>query len=128
MYKMPAPTRRTEEYLEAIYVMIINGEKPRVRELARRLGVKPSSVVDYLKRLAREGYIVYEKGGRIELTEKGLKIAEKTYRRHVILSKFLQKLGVPREIAERDACYIEHYITPITLEKIIRYLEDSSRE
>lgn len=124
---MPTPTRRTEDYLEAIYVMIINGEKPRIRELARRLGVKPSSVVDYLKRLAREGYIVYEKGGRIELTDKGRVIAEKTYRRHMIISRFLQKLGVPRDIAERDACYIEHYITPITLEKIVKYLEESER-
>ncbi len=119
---MIPPARRAEDYLEAIYVMIINGERPRVRELARRLGVKPSSVVEYLRKLAEEGYIIYEKGGKIELTEKGMEIAKKVYRRHVIISKFLQKLGVPKEIAERDACFIEHYIHPITLEKIIEYL------
>jgi len=55
-----APRARMEDYLEAIYVMIINNEKPGVRALARRLNIKPSSVLEYLRKLDKEGYIVYE--------------------------------------------------------------------
>ncbi len=109
--------------MEAIYVMILNGEKPGVRALARRLMVKPSSVLEYLRKLDSEGYIEYRKGGRIRLTEKGLKIAQQIYQRHRIISRFLQKLGVPKEIAEIDACYVEHGIHRETLEKIIEFLK-----
>ncbi len=116
-------TPRMEDYLEAIYVMILNGEKPGVRALARRLMVKPSSVLEYLRKLDSEGYIEYRKGGRIRLTEKGLKIAQQIYQRHRIISRFLQKLGVPKEIAEIDACYVEHGIHRETLEKIIEFLK-----
>ncbi len=119
-----APRARMEDYLEAIYVMIINNEKPGVRALARRLNIKPSSVLEYLRKLDKEGYIVYEGGGNIKLTEKGLEIAKKVYKRHRIISEFLQKLGVPKEIAELDACYIEHGIHPETLEKFVKYLEE----
>lgn len=121
---MPRAPRRMEDYLEAIYVMIINNEKPGVRALARRLNIKPSSVLEYLRKLDKEGYIVYEGGGNIKLTEKGLEIAKKVYERHRIISEFLQKLGVPKEIAEIDACYIEHGIHPETLEKFIKFLEE----
>jgi DtxR family Mn-dependent transcriptional regulator len=115
--------KRVEDYLEAIYVMMKKGEKPGVRSLARRLGVKPSSVLEYLRRMDAEGYIRYMRGGRIILTEKGLEIAEKTYERHRIICDFLRELGVPPEIAELDACYIEHGIHVETLNKIIEFLK-----
>ncbi len=116
-------SRRAEEYLELIHIMLKNGERPKIREIARRLGVRPSSVVEYLKRLENKGYIVYEKGGHIYLTERGLRYAESIYERHKILTKFLELLGVPNDIAEEDACYIEHGIHDITLEKIIRFIK-----
>lgn len=108
---------RLEEYLEAIYLLCIK-DRPRVRELARRLNVKPSTVIAYLKKLSEKGYIIYEKGGKIRLTEKGLEIAEKIYEKHRALKEFLIKIGVPEEIAEEDACVMEHYLHPETLEKL----------
>jgi len=116
-------SRRAEEYLEVIYNLLINGEEPGVRKIARILGVKPSSVVEYLHRLCREGYIVYSRGGRIELTEKGLEVARELRRRHEILKEFLISIGVPKEIADEDACYIEHGVHPETLEKILAFLK-----
>jgi DtxR family Mn-dependent transcriptional regulator len=114
---------RAEDYLEAIYAMIQNGRRPRIRELARRLGVKPSSVVEYLKKLDEEGYIVYRKGGLIKLTEKGEEIAKKIYERHLLLTKFLVLLGVPRDIAEIDACYMEHGLHDETVKKISEFIK-----
>lgn len=114
-------TRRIEEYLEVIYVLSLNG-RPRVREIARRLCIKPSSVVEFLKKLASEGYIVYEKGGKITLTEKGLEIAQNVYRKHQILVEFLESLGVPQNIAKEDACKIEHFLHSETVEKIREFL------
>ncbi len=113
---------RAEDYLEAIYAMIQNDRRPRVRELARRLGVKPSSVVEYLRKLDEEGYIVYRKGGLIKLTKKGEEIAKRVYQRHLLLTRFLVLLGVPRDIAEMDACYMEHGLHNETIEKISEFL------
>ncbi|WP_276814433.1 metal-dependent transcriptional regulator [Desulfurococcus amylolyticus] len=116
---------RSEEYLEVIYVLSMNG-RPKVREIARRLCVKPSSVVEFLRKLANEGYIIYEKGGKIELTEKGLKVAREIHERHKLLELFLESLGVPREIAEEDACKMEHILHPVTISKIREYLVKKS--
>lgn len=117
---------RSEEYLEVIYVLSING-RPKVREIARRLCVKPSSVVEFLRKLANEGYIIYEKGGKIELTEKGLKVAREIHERHRLLASFLESLGVPGEIAEEDACKMEHILHPVTISKIREYLVKKKR-
>lgn len=114
---------RAEEYLEAIYILSRSG-KPRIRELARRLCVSPSSVVEYLRRLAEKGYVVYKKGGVVELTPKGRELAEKVYQRHQILTDFLTLIGVPRDIAEIDACKIEHVLHEETLERIVEFVRE----
>jgi len=118
---------RIEEYLEVIYVLSLKG-RPRVREIARRLCIKPSSVVEFLRKLANEGYIVYEKGGLIELTEKGYSVARDVFQRHELLASFLESIGVPREIAEEDACRMEHILHPETIEKIRKFLEKNKQE
>jgi len=118
---------RIEEYLEVIYVLSLKG-RPRVREIARRLCIKPSSVVEFLRKLANEGYIVYEKGGLIELTEKGYSIARDIFQRHELLVSFLESIGVPKEIAEEDACRMEHILHPETIEKIREFLEKNKQE
>ena len=115
------PSPRAEDYLEAIYILSQKG-KPKVRELARRLCVSPSSVVEFLRRLSEQGYIIYKKGGEIRLTEKGLEVARKIYNRHVVLTEFLTYIGVPRDIAEIDACRIEHLLHDETVERIIEFM------
>ncbi len=121
-------SKRAEDYLETIYELINKGERPGIRKIARMLGVKPSSVVDYLRKLCREGLVIYEKGGKIELTEKGLEIAREIRRRHEIIKEFLIRIGVPEDIANEDACYIEHGVHPETLDKIIEFLKKLRKE
>ena len=52
---------RAEDYLEAIYAMTKKGEKPGIRKLARILRVKPSSVIEYLRKLDEHGYVIYKR-------------------------------------------------------------------
>ncbi len=114
-------SRRAEEYLETIYDMIRRGERPGVRRIARALGIKPSSVVEYLRKLCREGLVDYREGGEINLTREGLEIAREVRRRHEIIKEFLINIGVDPEIADEDACYIEHGVHQETLDKIIEF-------
>ena len=48
-------------------------------------------------------------------------IASKIYERHRILTSILKYLGVPEDIAQEDACKIEHDLNDISFEKIREY-------
>ncbi len=112
-------TKREEEYLETMYLLHRNRGIIRVKDIAKSLRVKPPSVVDALKKLSEKGLVKYEKYDRILLTDEGLKIAEETYSKHQLLTEFfVDILGIPPEIAEEDACQFEHYVHPMTVERI----------
>ncbi len=117
-----------EDYLKVMLVLEKEHGRIRVKDIAARLGVRPSSVIDYLKRLTQEGLVEYRPGSRIKLTSKGREIAEEIYRRHQIIKEFLTLLGVPPDIAEKDACYIEHGLHKETLDKIIEFIEKCRKD
>ena len=122
---------RYEDYLRAIYELCRDRGYTRVRDIARVMGVKPSSVTEMLRRLASAGYVLYEKRSFINLTEKGEREAIKIIERHETLVKFLVTIGVPEDIAKRDACIMEHSLHPETLtqlKKFVRFVEVSPKK
>jgi len=113
-----------EEYLEAIYMLYIKKRIIRLKDLSKELNVKPSSIVAELERLDNEGYVDYKKREYIKLTDKGFRVAKEIYKRHVIIKRFLTTLlDIPEDVADRDACYIEHGLDIQTLNKIIKFME-----
>ncbi|AEA46172.1 metal-dependent transcriptional regulator [Archaeoglobus veneficus] len=121
-------SRRTEDYLEAIYQLSMEKGYTRIKDIASKLNVKPASVSEMVAKLAKEGYVVYEKRLFVALTEKGKTVAESVKERREILVKFLVTLGVPKHIAEEDACIIEHVLHPETvtqLKKFVKFVEES---
>ena len=129
---MVAVTKSLEDYLEAIFLISLEKGVARVKDVAKMLGVKKPSVVSAVKNLESLGLVSHEHYGYLELTKQGLKKAQEIYNRHRILFNFLHSiLGVPEEIAEKDACNMEHYISPQSLErllKLVEFLEDSQGE
>ena len=71
-----------------------------------------------MKNLRENGYITVNEHGHIALTASGLEIAETIYERHTLLSSWLEFLGVDSEIAAKDACRIEHVISPESFQAI----------
>lgn len=112
-----------ENYLETI--LILSKKHPVVRsvDIANELGFKKSSVSVAMKNLREKQYIIMEETGFIHLTDSGRKIAEMIYERHLLLSEWLIKLGVPEEIATEDACKIEHVISPESFEAIKKHIK-----
>ena len=112
-----------EMYLETIYVL--SGKKPRVRsiDVAEEMGFSKPSVSRGVSILKRDGYLTVDEAGNLVLTEFGLALAKKIYERHTVLTEMLVKLGVSEEVAEEDACKIEHVISDETLEAVKAYLE-----
>ncbi len=116
--------KRDEDYLEGIYRIELEKGFVRVKDLADLLGVKPPTVVEKLRKLAEKGLIIYEKHENIRLTPRGRELAKKLLERHNRIREFLEIiLMIPKEIAEKDACYIEHGVHEITLERITKFLE-----
>ena len=117
-----------EDYLEAIFEIEKRKRYVRVRDVANQLGVSMPSVNGALKNLEARGYINHEKYEYIELTEEGTEKASRISRKHRLISAFLETvLGVDHETADEDACKIEHDLSPVTMEKLARYLDSFSK-
>ena len=96
-----------ENYLEAILAL---GEKGPVRsiDVAQHLGFSKPSVSRAMSLLREGGFVVMDAGGFLTLTNGGLEIAVRIYERHLLLTRWLIHLGVPEDVAARDACLVEH--------------------
>ena len=116
-----------ENYLEAILMIKKNKGFVRSIDVANELGFSKPSVSVAMKNFREEGFVVVEEDGSINLTAKGLEIAEQMYERHQIIASALIALGVDEKIAYEDSCKIEHDISQQTFEKIKLYLERHSK-
>ena len=112
-----------EMYLETILILKNKNEFVRSIDVAKHLGFSVSRGVGILK---AEGYIVIDDNGHINLTDKGNQKAKYVYEKHRILTEFLMKItNVSKEIAEADACKIEHVISDEVFAGIKNYLNEA---
>ncbi|MBQ0018295.1 MAG: metal-dependent transcriptional regulator [Clostridiales bacterium] len=113
-----------EDYLETMLILEKKHGYIKSIDIAKHLGVTKPSVSYAVKRLKESGYIRMDSNGPITLTPPGRVIAERTYARHTALVEFLYLLGVEMELAEEDACKIEHVISNDTYLAICRYVDE----
>ena len=113
-----------EMYLETILVLKKKLGNVRAIDVAGEMNFSKPSVSRALGILKNNNYITVDKNGYINLTDKGSTIAEKIYERHTVLTKMFLRIGVSPEIAQEDACKIEHVISDETFDAIKRYAKD----
>ena len=117
-------TPTMEDYLEAIYTLSQEKRAVRVKDIAKRLGVKMPTVTGMLKTLSDKGMIDHEKYEYLELTGKGSHIGSQIDHRHQLLKSFLiDILQINHDQADEDACKMEHAVSPTTLERIVEFME-----
>ena len=117
------PSESVEDYLEAIYTVQRTKGYARTTDIKNLMEHSAASVTEMFQKLDREGYVNYEKYGGVTLTTEGLRIAILISTRHRILTNFLEILGIPTDIANDDACKIEHNVHPETMERLTRFVE-----
>ena len=106
-----------ENYLETI--LMIKEKKGVVRsiDVARALNFSKPSVSRAMGLLRDPGFISMEQGGDIQLTEEGLAKAKSIY------AAFLQEVtGVSEEMAEENACRMEHILDQEVVDGISAYM------
>lgn len=117
-------TASMEDYLEAIALLSEVNNRIKVSEISRVLEVKKPSVTAALTKLKNMGLVTHKKYGEVKLTSEGIKIAKDVYRRHNILRSFLTDiLGVDSDVAEKDACGMEHSLSKASLDRLAMFVK-----
>ena len=109
-----------EDYLEAILILQKQKGESAVRsiDLARHMGFSKPSISHAVGVLRNGNYLTMDNEGYLHLTDSGKDIAEKTYEKHLFLTDMLVNVGVSKEVAERDACKMEHSISDESFKKL----------
>ncbi|BDZ71342.1 metal-dependent transcriptional regulator [Methanobacterium petrolearium] len=80
-------------------------------------------MVEAVKKLSQMDMVSYERYGTIKLKDEGLRIAKIVNSKHKLLKDFLLLLGVDEEVAEKDACSMEHVVDVSTINKLRKFME-----
>ena len=112
-----------EMYLESILVLSRENAHVRSIDICEYMGFSKPSVSRAVGLLKKGGFITVDKDGYITLTDTGLERASKIYERHKMLTAFLVAIGVSDEVADNDACKIEHVLSDETFLAMKKHVE-----
>ena len=112
-----------EEYIETIYVLEQESGRALTGMIAERMKVKPPSITEMLQKLEREGLIRYKSYTGAVLTASGRKMAQELMEKHRVIADLLETLGIDRDLAETDACQIEHHVSTKTLQRLKKFVK-----
>lgn len=112
-----------ENYLKALFHLTTELEEKTeagTNELAKILEVTPATANSMLKKLKEKELVVYEKYGKVMLTDKGRSLALETVRKHRLWETFLyEKLNFSWDEVHEVAEQLEH----IQSAKLVEQLE-----
>jgi len=121
---MDRSTESAEDYLERILMLQEEGmTEIHAVDLASSFGYSKASISIALKKLENAGYVATGPKAQLYLTPTGNALAQKIYERHKVITAILVKLGVPEEVAAKDACRIEHDLSDETFEALKRVVK-----
>jgi Mn-dependent DtxR family transcriptional regulator len=120
----PGRSESTEDHLERIYELVEQKGYARVADLAASLRLSRSAVSNMVRRLAKRGFVNYEKYRGFTLTAEGRAVAKHVKERHQTLTEMLDLLGVSPDTVKQEVEAVEHHLRPETLRvfaKLVRF-------
>jgi len=115
-----------EDYLETILLLTRKLGLVRSIDIVMEMGFSKPSISVAMKKLRQDGLITMDAEGYITLNQKGRAVAEKIYERHSTLYAWLVKIGVSADVAEADACRMEHILHDETFAAIKKQVKEES--
>jgi Mn-dependent DtxR family transcriptional regulator len=130
-----APARNrsesTEDHLERIQELVEQKGYARVADIAASLSLSRSAVSNMVRRLAKRGFVNYERYRGFTLTAEGRAVAHHIKVRHRTLSELFQLLGLSPETVEEEVEVVEHHIRPETLRvfsRLVRFWHKNPKQ
>ncbi len=120
----PNRSESTEDHLERIQELVERKGYARVADLAASLRLSTSAVSNMVRRLARRGFVNYERYRGFTLTPAGCQVAHHIKARHKTLTELLELLGLDPETVGGEVEDVEHHLRPQTLAafaKLVRF-------
>jgi DtxR family Mn-dependent transcriptional regulator len=113
-------TNAAQDYLKMIWSSTEWSPTPiTVTGLAARMGVRPATVSDGIRRLVDQGLVEHLPYGSIELTETGRMHAVAMVRRHRLIETFLvEQLGYGWDEVHDEAEVLEHAVSDTLVDRI----------
>lgn len=122
-------TITVQEYIEIIRDLQQTAPVARVKEIAMARNVTRSSVSTVLNTLRELGLVSHEHYSYVALTEKGQKLGALLHQRHQLILKFLRDiLKLDAEMADKEACKLEHAMSPEALNALLIYVSKTTGE
>ncbi len=110
-------------YLLSIYSLLKKNPELRGVTLAKELGISRSAVHLQLKKLL-EKKLIKVKTSLITLPKKSVGIIEKTANKRKTMIGFLTEvLGLPKSVATKDSCKVEHLLSDKTGDALLGFLQ-----
>ena len=114
-----------EDYLEAILRLEEGADHVRSIDVAAAMNVSRPSVNKAIGVLKKAGMVEQKPYGHIYLTDLGREQAAEILGRHRVFKYFLTHvLHVDPEVAENEACKMEHVVSEETMKKFVAYIEN----
>jgi len=116
---------RSADYLETVYLLSLRQDTVGVSQVAAERQVTIPTARSAIGRLKKLGLVRQKRYGKIILTEPGRRRAARVYRTHTVLFRFLHEvLGVEHDVADAEACRLEHGLGGDTLSRLVQFLDD----
>lgn len=110
-------------YLLAIHTLLKDNGYARVIDVSRYLGITPGSTSITLQKLKDKKYVAEDENKFLKLTDAGKHyVGAIISKRRMLILFFTEVLGLPEEIAEEDACKMEHLLSQEAGEKLITFI------
>ncbi|MCR4671363.1 MAG: metal-dependent transcriptional regulator [Saccharofermentans sp.] len=116
-----------EMYVETIYILSLESDKVRAKDICDFLGFTRPSVSRAIFSLKEKGLVRKDTNGNIKLTEGGIILAKHIHGRVGLLKDLLTELGVDEELAAQDASRIVRFISDETFDKIKDHVNGNKR-
>lgn len=117
-------THSAAHYLMAIDRLRHEFGYARVTDVAQRLGVSRGAVSLALAHLRKREWVGEDPNRFLLLTDAGRRIVKQVERNYVILARFFEEvLGASPEVAQADACKMEHLLSLETGHRLVQMME-----
>lgn len=107
-------TESQEMYLTTIYALQKKNGMVRSVDVADERGYSKVSVHNAMKRLEEFGYVTFHQG-KITLTKCGIEKVKNIEQKHQTIASALKLIGASNDIAEENACRMEHVMGAYSL-------------